>query len=114
MVDTPARLAGWGGVDVLEFDTPSSRRTSVRRSCATSSSARRQSGPSVGRTLVDFGQNLVGWLRLTRARRAGHEITLRHAEVLEDGELGIRPLRTRAATDQFILSGGDGHLRTDA
>ena len=59
-----------------------------------------------GATLVDFGQNLVGWLRFTVAGAAGPEIRLRHAEVLEDGELGIRPLRDAQATDRFILSGG--------
>ena len=32
---------------------------------------------------------------------------LRHAEVLEHGELGTRPLRRAEATDRFILSGGD-------
>src|SRR5690606_22422738 len=37
-----------------------------------------------GRTLVDFGQNLVGWLRFTVTGPKGTEITLRHAEVLED------------------------------
>jgi alpha-L-rhamnosidase len=38
---------------------------------------------------------------------AGAEITLRHAEVLEHGELGTRPLRAAAATDHCTLS-GDG------
>ena len=60
-----------------------------------------------GQTLVDFGQNLVGWVRVRVRGRSGDEVTLRHAEVLEDGELGVRPLRTAAATDRFILSGGD-------
>ncbi|MDQ0661919.1 alpha-L-rhamnosidase [Arthrobacter ulcerisalmonis] len=59
-----------------------------------------------GRTLVDFGQNLVGWLRFTVRGEAGRMITVRHAEVLEDGELGVRPLRSAKATDTFILSGG--------
>ena len=59
-----------------------------------------------GKTLVDFGQNLVGWLRFEVQGPAGTEITLRHAEVLEHDELGVRPLRTAAATDRFILSGG--------
>ena len=31
--------------------------------------------------------------------RAGDEVVVRHAEVLEDGELGVRPLRTAKATD---------------
>ena len=38
---------------------------------------------------------------------AGTEIRVRHAEVLEHGELGTRPLRDAQATDRFILSGGD-------
>jgi alpha-L-rhamnosidase len=59
-----------------------------------------------GRTLVDFGQNLVGWVRFSAQGPAGEEIRIRHAEVLEDGELGTRPLRDAQATDRFILSGG--------
>jgi len=64
------------------------------------------SSPS-GRTLLDFGQNLVGWLRFTVRGPRGSEIRIRHAEVLEDGELGVRPLRDAQATDRFILSGAD-------
>jgi alpha-L-rhamnosidase len=60
-----------------------------------------------GKTLVDFGQNLVGWIRLNVRGPAGTMITVRHAEVLEHNELGTRPLRTAEATDHFILSGGD-------
>jgi alpha-L-rhamnosidase len=60
-----------------------------------------------GKTLVDFGQNLVGWLRLKVRGPAGTMITVRHAEVLDHDELGTRPLRTAEATDRFILSGGD-------
>jgi alpha-L-rhamnosidase len=58
-----------------------------------------------GATLLDFGQNLVGWLELTVDAPAGHTVTLRHAEVLENGELGVRPLRFAEATDHFT---GDG------
>lgn len=58
-----------------------------------------------GRTLVDFGQNLVGWVRLTTQGERGREITIRHAEILEDGDLCVRPLRSAQATDRFILSG---------
>jgi alpha-L-rhamnosidase len=57
-----------------------------------------------GRTLVDFGQNVVGWVRLT-AHGPG-EITVRHAEVLEHGELGVRPLRSARATDSYVLPEG--------
>ncbi|MCU0520278.1 MAG: glycoside hydrolase family 78 protein [Anaerolineae bacterium] len=59
-----------------------------------------------GKTLVDFGQNLVGRLRIAVRGPAGHTITLRHAEVLEHGELGTRPLRHAKATDRYTLRGG--------
>ncbi|HEY5784586.1 MAG TPA: family 78 glycoside hydrolase catalytic domain, partial [Microlunatus sp.] len=59
-----------------------------------------------GKTLIDFGQNLVGWLKITTAGVAGSTITIRHAEVIEHDELGIRPLRSARATDTFIRSGG--------
>jgi len=60
-----------------------------------------------GRAVVDFGQNLVGRLRLTVSGPAGQTITLRHAEVLQDGELCTRPLRHAQATDRYTLR-GDG------
>ncbi|MDQ0823365.1 alpha-L-rhamnosidase [Arthrobacter sp. V1I7] len=60
-----------------------------------------------GATVLDFGQNLVGRLRIRVSGAAGHIITLRHAEVLEDGELSLRPLRQAAATDTYTLA-GDG------
>ena len=58
-----------------------------------------------GRTLLDFGQNLVGTLRIRVSGASGTVITLRHAEVLEHGELAVRPLRTAAATDSYTLRG---------
>ncbi len=59
-----------------------------------------------GRIVLDFGQNLVGWVRFTVDGEAGSVVTLRHAEVLEDGELGIRTLRNARATDRYTLRGG--------
>ncbi|GAA2753973.1 alpha-L-rhamnosidase [Amnibacterium kyonggiense] len=58
-----------------------------------------------GRTLVDFGQNIVGWVRIRVQGAAGDEIVVRHAEVLEHDELGTRPLRSAEATDRYVLSG---------
>ncbi|MEB3367250.1 family 78 glycoside hydrolase catalytic domain [Saccharopolyspora sp. S2-29] len=58
-----------------------------------------------GRVIVDFGQNLVGRLRIGVTGERGSEITLRHAEVLQDGELCTRPLRGAAATDRYVLRG---------
>ena len=58
-----------------------------------------------GATVLDFGQNLVGRLRIRVQGAAGDVVTLRHAEVLEHGELGVRPLRAAEATDTYTLAG---------
>ena len=60
-----------------------------------------------GRVIVDFGQNLVGRLRLTvRRAGAGRRIVLRHAEMLAGGELYLANLRRAAATDVYTTGGG--------
>jgi alpha-L-rhamnosidase len=96
-----------GPVDVLDADLsvlvapdgPPVRTTGIRPAVAVTTSP-------AGRTLVDFGQNLVGWVRLkVRGGTAGDEVVVRHAEVLEEGELGVRPLRTASATDEYVLAG---------
>ncbi|KAL4747008.1 hypothetical protein BDW72DRAFT_209931 [Aspergillus terricola var. indicus] len=59
-----------------------------------------------GKVVLDFGQNLVGFLRVKRVKApAGHQLQLRHAEVLENGELGLRPLRDCKARDIYIFKG---------
>ena len=84
------------------------RADRARRCGAPSWSPRSPSRTSPsGRTIVDFGQNLVGRLRLTVQGQAGQTITLRHAEVLENGELATRPLRHAQATDRYTLRGGE-------
>jgi hypothetical protein len=98
----------WTGVHAVEFDL--SRLTPyigppVRRQ-EELQSIKIWTSPA-GKTLVDFGQNLVGWVQLRVRGPAGTTITVRHAEVLEHDELGTRPLRTAEATDHFILSGKD-------
>jgi alpha-L-rhamnosidase len=65
-------------------------------------------GPSpTGRTIVDFGQNLTGRLRIRVRGDRGRVVVLRHAEVLQDGDLCVRPLRGAAARDEYTLR-GDG------
>ena len=58
-----------------------------------------------GRTIVDFGQNLVGRLRVTADGPEGAEVLLRHAEILEGGELCTEPLRDADARDRLIVRG---------
>jgi alpha-L-rhamnosidase len=60
-----------------------------------------------GRQVLDFGQNLVGRLRIRVRGERGTVVTLRTAEVLQDGEIFTRPLRTAASTDSYVLAGRD-------
>jgi alpha-L-rhamnosidase len=97
----------WSGVVTIERDLstlfspsgPPVRRTQVIAPVSIERS------PS-GKTIVDFGQNVVGRLRIRTQGSRGRTITLRHAEILENGELCIRPLRQAAATDRYTLRGG--------
>ena len=58
--------------------------------------------------IVDFGQNMVGHVRLAARGPAGTTITLRHGEMLNpDGSLYTANLRPAKATDTFILKGSD-------
>ncbi len=98
--------SGWTGVHELEFDLATlvpNAGPPIRPFAEVAPVAVWQS--PAGATLVDFGQNLVGYVRATVRGPAGTEIVIRHAEVLEHDELGTRPLRSALATDRYILSG---------
>jgi alpha-L-rhamnosidase len=97
----------WAGVSVRPLDKsvlvapdgPPVRRTETLAPVEITTS------PS-GRTIVDFGQNITGRLRIRVSGAAGHTVRLRHAEILQDGELCTAPLRRAAATDEYTLRGG--------
>lgn len=98
-------VSSWSAAEPRESGpTPGPRNSPVARVTETLNVQEVITSPS-GRTLLDFGQNLVGRLRFRVSGPAGHTITLRHAEVLEDGELGVRPLRVATATDTYIFAG---------
>src|SRR5215469_15307084 len=55
---------------------------------------------------LDAGQNLTGYLVIRASGPSGAEITVRHAEVLdESGALNTAPLRNARATDVYVLDG---------
>ncbi|HKZ36334.1 MAG TPA: glycoside hydrolase family 78 protein, partial [Chryseolinea sp.] len=59
-----------------------------------------------GQTVVDFGQNLVGWIKLAVSGNAGHKITIHHAEVLDKHEnFYTENLRAAEQEIQYILKG---------
>ncbi|MCL2646966.1 MAG: glycoside hydrolase family 78 protein [Phycisphaerales bacterium] len=56
--------------------------------------------------LFDFGQNLVGRVRLKVKGPAGTTITMRHAEILDsDGKIYTTNLRNAKQTDHYTLKG---------
>jgi len=60
-----------------------------------------------GRWIVDFGQNLTGWVRLRTDGPAGASVRVRHAEALDgDGRLYTENLRTARQADEHVTSGG--------
>jgi len=64
-----------------------------------------------GGQVVDFGQNLTGWVRVKVEGPAGTSVRVRHGEVLSpDGGLYTENLRTARQTDEYLTSGGPGVL----
>jgi len=60
-----------------------------------------------GDTVVDLGQNMVGWLQLKVQGPAGATVTLRHAEVLDkEGNFYTANLRVAKQTLRYTLRGG--------
>lgn len=59
-----------------------------------------------GEQVIDFGQNLVGWVMMKVNGKAGDKITLSHAEVLDKaGNFYTTNLRAAKSQDHFILKG---------
>ncbi|MBD3689785.1 family 78 glycoside hydrolase catalytic domain [Nanchangia anserum] len=58
-----------------------------------------------GSLLIDFGQNASGRIAFTANFACGESVTLKHAEILYDGELCTRPLREARSIDTFIGAG---------
>ncbi len=62
------------------------------------------------RVIVDFGQNVAGWVRLRVEGKnsEGDTVTIRYAERLQDnGELYTENLRNAESTDRYICNGKD-------
>lgn len=59
-----------------------------------------------GEKVLDFGQNLVGWVVVHLKGNAGDTVKIYHAEVLDkEGNFYTTNLRAAKAEDQYILSG---------
>ena len=97
----------WNAVDKLDFPTCqllSSKGPPVRKMEVLGVKEVIQS--PTGKKILDFGQNMVGWVRIRVQGSKGDMITLTHTEVLDEkGECATGPLRDCRAQDTLILSG---------
>lgn len=60
-----------------------------------------------GEKVLDFGQNIAGWVRFRVSGKAGDRVTLRHAETLDGaGNFYIANLRSAKARIDYVLKGG--------
>ncbi|WP_276484325.1 alpha-L-rhamnosidase [Paraflavitalea pollutisoli] len=61
----------------------------------------------LGEQVIDYGQNLVGWVVLKVNGPAGHKIRISHAETLDKaGNFYITNLREAKSQNNYILKGG--------
>ncbi|CAM3591767.1 glycoside hydrolase family 78 protein [Rahnella bruchi] len=59
-----------------------------------------------GDTVIDFGQNLSGWVEFNVRGNAGDKVVLRHFEVLDaDGNVYLDNLRTATQRTEYVLKG---------
>ena len=62
--------------------------------------------PEPGSSILDFGQNLAGRVRVRVDGPAGTIVRIRHAEILDsDGRLYVDNLRSARAADSIVLDG---------
>lgn len=97
----------WAGVQVVDWDLATLVSTTappMRR--IEELPAREVLITPSGRTVVDFGQNLSGWVRMAVTGDEGTTITLHHCETLIGGEPEYETNRTALATDRYTLRGG--------
>ncbi|SDD53716.1 alpha-L-rhamnosidase [Paenibacillus sp. CF095] len=64
-----------------------------------------------GETVLDMGQNMVGWVEYRTNARRGKVITLRYGEVLQGGNFYRDNLRTAKAEHQYTANGSEAVVR---
>lgn len=97
----------WQGVDIIPFDTSKivpqefphvTKRRLIKAEILPITPC--------GKKILDFGENIVGFLSFKNVTGPkGYKASFMFAEVMENGELGIRPLRAAKATDTYVFKG---------
>ncbi|MDX1638367.1 MAG: glycoside hydrolase family 78 protein, partial [Balneolaceae bacterium] len=97
---TPVRTARHGKVHLAAPDAPPVRKIQELHPVEILTTPE-------GDTVVDMGQNMVGWIRLRTNGPRNHIITLHHAEVLDkEGNFYTENLRAAEQKVTYILNGG--------
>lgn len=66
-----------------------------------------------GETVLDFGQNMTGYLEINIKGEKGSRIVFKHGEILDkDGNFYNDNYRTAKSTNTYILSGGQDLFKT--
>lgn len=101
------QLEATQGVNVLEFDSSilvSHETTPVRELKPFKATSQWQD--SHGRIIVDFGQNLAGYVRFTVEAQPGDQVLIEHSEIVgPNREFDNRNYRTAAAEIRYICKG---------
>jgi alpha-L-rhamnosidase len=96
---------GWSGVATLPFpkDNLIASSSEPVRKHETFHAIRLITTPK-GEKVLDFGQNLVGWVLASLKGRRGDTITISHAEVLDkEGNFYTDNLRRARSQDRYVL-----------
>jgi alpha-L-rhamnosidase len=64
-----------------------------------------------GETVLDMGQNMVGWIQFKTNAPKGQEIVLQYAELLQEGNFYQENLRTAKAEHRYISNGEESIVR---
>lgn len=64
-----------------------------------------------GETVLDMGQNMVGWIEFINRAPKGTEILLQYGELLQEGNFYRDNLRTAKAEHRYISDGTGGSVR---
>ena len=103
---------GWSGVKIASFSNDNLIATYNEpiTKHETFKAVRMITTPK-GEKVIDFGQNLVGWVIVKVKGKAGDKITVSHAEVLDKaGNFYTDNLRAAKAEDTYILKGGEEEI----
>jgi alpha-L-rhamnosidase len=95
---SPVAISPRGNADLIAPEGPAVRRQETLKPISVMYTA-------AGSAILDFGQNVVGRLRISPQGPRGLTVRMRHAEALEADQLARRPLRSAEAEDTYVHDG---------